>query len=165
MEHALFPGLNLTGAPGCLQHWPPPPKAPASVCSLSSMRITPGRAASAGPRHPSASTRQPFLPCPPYALLTLCFTPISSPASSSSPSRAQMSGGSNARHTSAIKQSWPPGRVVALFTGHCLPGLPAQTHSRNRGSVSSQHLGRERRLPVGSPQQLCLPSPIIWGPR
>ena len=32
---------------------------------------------------------------------------------------------------SAIKPSWPPGRVVALFTGHCLPSLTPQTHSTN----------------------------------
>ena len=33
------------------------------------------------------------------------------------------------------------------------------------GLPSSQHLGRERRPPVDSPQRLCLPSPSVWGPR
>ena len=130
--HTLFPGLNLAGAPGCLQHWPPGASPQGSSLCLQPVSHThhPGTGSPSRAPSPLSLTRQPLLLCPPDALLTPCFTHFFSwhillTFQGSDVRRKQCP------TPSAIKPSWPPGRVVALFTGHCLPGLTPQTRSRN----------------------------------
>ena len=118
--HTLFPGLNLAGAPGCLQHWPPGASPQGSSRCLQPVSHTrhPGTGSPSRAPSPLSLTRQPLLPCPPDALLAPCFTPISSPGTSSSPSRAQMSGGSNARHPVPSSR---PGPLAGLWRSS--PGI------------------------------------------
>ena len=147
--HTLFSGLNLAGAPGCLQHGPPGASHKgSSVCLQPVLNAhhpgtgSPSRApsplslhsaafAALSPRWASHPLLHPhFFSC--LILLTFqgsdvrrkqCVTP---------------------RCHQAVLAAWPGCSPLH----QALPSWPApQTRSRNRGSVSSQHLGQECQLP------------------